>query len=208
MNNNETLSVAELEKKLSKAKEKESQKVWDEYLNETEEYLRSLVGKTFVRHHSSYSFGIFKVKGYIPQYYIDRNGMDGSWSPSRWFELTCSAMINCHVSDQKGRYYRPHVRYIDITFNLIKKKSIKTEPLDYINYDSENYACVPDEIKEFGKLSYKEGKPDYIRDWNNFSVCLREAPPGMWEAAKDLADQNIIATKKFWDIYQPIVRTL
>jgi hypothetical protein len=200
--------VEELEKQLAKAKEKKAQDDWKEYLNHCEIYFKSLIGKAFIRYHSSNSFSLFKVKGFVPQYYINRNGMNGSWHPSRWFQLTCSAMINCTVSDHRGRYYKPHIRYQDMRFNLIKKKDIKTESIDYIDFNENEYARVPDQISEFGKVSYETLTPDFQRELFDFQVYLRDAPPGMWEAAKELADQNIIATKKFWDIYQPIINKL
>jgi hypothetical protein len=201
-------TVQELEDRLILLKKKEQQSYWEKYLNETEEYLKSLVGKTFIKHYSNGGFCMFKVSGYHTQYYIERNGFYGDWSPSRWFELESTAMINCRVADNSGNWFRGGVSYNEMKFKIIRgksKDSVEVSKLDLVDFEKEKYTYLPSEIREFGKLSYEEGEPNFIRDRSNFSVFLREAPEGMWEEAKRIADQNLRETEMFWNKYQPII---
>jgi hypothetical protein len=205
-------TIKELEAKLNLAKTKKQQEDWETYLNETEEYLKSLVGKTFVKHYSNDGFCMFKVSGYHTQYYADRNGFNGQWSPSRWFELESTAMINCRVADSNGNWHRGGISYNEMKFKIVKgkaKDSVEVSKLDLIDFEEEKYTYLPSEIRVFGKLSYESiDKPNFIRDRGNFSVFLREAPKGMWEEAKRIADLNLKETEMFWDTYQPIVNKL
>lgn len=205
---NET--VKDLEAKLTLAKKKEQQEAWEKHLDETETYLKSLVGKTFVKHYSNGGFCIFKVNGYKTSYYIDRDGFYGQWSPSRWFELESTSMINCRVADNSGRWFRGGIQYNNLKFKVIKgksKDSIEVSKLDFIDLEKEK-SYIPKEIRVFGKISYEEGIPNFGRDRNDFSVFLREAPEGMWEEAKRIADQNLVETTKFWDKYESKIRNL
>ena len=205
-------TIKQLEEELANAKKVEQQNEWETYLNETEEYLKSLVGKTFVKHYSNGGFCMFKVSGYKTSYYADRDGFYGQWSPSRWFELESTAMVNCRVADSSRNWFRGGIHYNNLKFKVVKgksKDSIEISKLDLVDFEKEKYSYLPSEIREFGKLSYEsKDKPNFIRDRDNFSTFLREAPEGMWEEAKRIADQNLIDTKKFWDIYEPKVREL
>ena len=205
-------TIKELEAELDSIKKIEQKDNWEKHLNETEDYLKSLIGKTFVKHYSNGGFCIFKVSGYKTSYYMDRDGFYGQWSPSRWFELESTAMINCRVADNTGRWFRGGIQYNNMKFKVIKGKSkdnIEVSKLDLVDFEKERYAQLPSEIREFGKLSYEaKDKPNLIRDINDFSVFLREAPEGMWKEAKKIADQNLIDTKKFWDKYEPKIKEL
>jgi hypothetical protein len=204
-------TVQELEAKLASAKKKEQQEKWETYLNETEEYLKSLVGKTFIRHTSNGGFCMFKVSGYHTQYYIDRDGFYGQWSPSRWFELQSTAMITCRVADNKGHWFRGGISYNEMKFKVVRgksKDSIEISKLDLVDFGKEKYSYLPEEVRVFGKMSYESGEPNFNVERNNFSVFLREAPEGMWEEAKRIADQNLKETELFWNKYQPIVNKL
>jgi hypothetical protein len=203
--------IKQLEAKLAAAKKLQAEQAWEEYLNETEAYLKSLVGKTFMRPYQNGRFILFKVSGYDTKYYIDRNGWNGDWSPSRWFELKSTQSIDCSVKDSSGRYFRPQVKYSNLRFNKITGKSkdkIETSNLDLINYNEEKYSYLPREVKEFGKLSYEKDVPNFREDWGNFNVFLREVPEEMWLTAKKIADENIMKTKKFWDKYESLIRSL
>jgi len=204
-------TVKELEAKLTSAKRKEEQKNWEKYINQTEKYLKSLVGKTFIKHYSNGGFCMFKVSGYYTQYYADRNGFNGQWSPSRWFELESTTMINCRVADNKGHWYRGGISYNEMKFKIVRgkaKDTVEVSKLDLVDFEKEKYTHLPSEIREFGKMSYENGEPNFERDRNSFSVFLREAPKGMWEEAKKIADQNLKETELFWNKYQPVVNKL
>lgn len=201
--------IERLTKKLSDLKKKQEQEEWEKYLNETEEYLKSLIGKTFMRPYQNGRFIMFKVKNYRTSYYIDRSGFNGQWSPSRWFELESSATINCSVKDRDGNYHRPEIKYTNLVFNKVTGKSknrIETSGLDLINHETEKYYYLPTEVREFGKISYEEGVPNFQRDRHDFGVFLREVPEQMWLDAKAIADENIMKTYKFWDKYQKQVQ--
>ena len=211
--NNLTMSksVKELEAELDLAKKKEKQDAWEKYLTKTEDYLKSLIGKTFLRHYSNGGFCMFKVSGYKASYYIDREGFYGQWSPSRWFELESTAMINCRVADNKGNWYKGGISYNDMKFKVLKgksKDSVEISKLDLVDFTKEKYTYLPSEIREFGKISYSYGIPDFEIEKDNYSTFLREAPEGMWEEAKRIADQNLIQTELFWSKYQPIINKL
>lgn len=203
--------VERLKKELAVAEKLQKQEEWEKYIDETEEYLKTLVGKTFMRPYQNGRFILFKVVGYNTQYYADRNGWNGDWSPSRWFELKSTQSINCNVRDSSGRYFRPEVKYTNFQFNKITgkhKDKIETSSLDLIDYNEEKYSYLPTEVREFGKMSYVNNKPNFDIDMHNFSVYLREVPKGMWEEAKKIADENIMKTKIFWDKYEPIINKL
>jgi phenolic acid decarboxylase len=204
-------TVKELEAKLALVRKKEEKDNWEKYLNETENYLKSLVGKTFIKHYSNGGFCMFKVSNYHTQYYADRNGFSGQWFPSRWFELESTAMINCRVADNKGQWFRGGISYNEMKFKVLRgkaKDSVEVSKLDLVDFEKEKYTYLPSEIREFGKMSYENGKPNFERDKSDFSVFLREAPEGMWEEAKRIADQNLKETELFWSKYQPIVNKL
>jgi hypothetical protein len=204
-------TVKELEAKLASLKKKEEQDNWEKYLNETERYLKSLVGKTFLRHYSNGEFYMFKISGYDTKYYIDKNGFNGQWSPSRWFELESTAMINCRVADNKGQWFRGRISYNEMKFKVVRgkaKDTVEVSKLDLVDFEKEKYTHLPSEIREFGKMSYENGEPNFERDKHDFSVCLREVPKGMWEEAKRIADQNLKETEMFWEKYQPVVNKL
>ncbi len=198
-----------MEKELAIAKKLQKQKEWEKYLDECERYLKSIVGKTFMRWYQNGCFILFKVEQYDTKYYVDRNGWNGDWNPSRWFELKSTQSINCRVADDTGKYFRPEVKYSNFKFNIITGKSknqIETMKLDFVDYVDEKYTYLPSEVREFGKLQYDKGIPDHDNAISNFKFLLREAPQGMWEDAKKIADENIMSTKKFWDKYESKVK--
>lgn len=197
--------IKTLELELSKAKKIQQQKDWEKYLDQCESYLKGIVGKTFMKWYQNGCFIIFKVNGYEPKYYADRNGWNGNWHPSRWFELKSTQSINCRVKDSSGKYFRPEVKYSNFKFNVVTGKSknqIETMRLDFVDYETEKYTYLPSEVREFGKLQYYKEIPDFIEELSNFKMFLREAPEGMFEEAKKIADENIMKTKQFWDKYE------
>jgi hypothetical protein len=203
--------IKELEAQLQAAKKEQQKLEWEEYLNTTEKYLKSLIGKTFMRPYQNGRFIMFKVSSYSTQYYIDKDGFYGQFSPFRWFELKSSSSINCNVKDSSGRWFRPEIKYTNLQFNRItgkNKNKVETSGLDLIDYENEKYTSLPEEIRVFGKLSYNEGIPNFKRDINDFSVFLREVPENMWKEAKKIADENIIKTKLFWDKYESIIKQM
>lgn len=120
-------------------------------------------------------------------------------------------MINCSVADHAGHWWRGGISYNEMKFKIIRNKTkdtVEVSKLDLVDLEKEKYTYLPSEIREFGKMSYENGEPNFERDRNDFSVFLREAPKGMWEEAKKIADQNLKDTVLFWDKYQPIVNKL
>ena len=200
--------IKKLELKLAAAKRKKEQEEWEEYLNESKSYLLSLVNKTFMKLHANGRFTMFKVVGFKEQYYIDRNGMDGSWHPSRWFELTCTKSITCSVANDLGDYFRPGIEYQDFKFIKVTGKSknnISLSKIEYVDYLEEKYTYLDTDVRTFGKIAYKENTPLSDRSLSNFRMFLREAPEGMFEEAEKIAKENILKTKEFWKKYQPII---
>lgn len=173
-------------------------------LKQTECYLKSLIGKTFMRPYRNGKFILFKVMGHETVVYLERKN-----SPSRYFRLKFTQFINCSVKDSSGRYFRPGVKYTNLQFNKItgkNKNKVETSDLDLIDYSTERYSYLPSEVSEFGKISYDSGIPNFKNDLSTFSLFLREVPEAMWKDAKKIADENIIKTKLFWDKYEPLIK--
>lgn len=202
-------TVEELTKELELAKKKRSQEEWESHLKQAEEYLNSLVGKTFIKYYSNGGLIMFKVKGFKQQHYLEQ-GMYGQFTPNRWFELIISSYITCRVSDDSGKWFRPEVKYSNFKFLTNRRKpQTLTEVADlrFVDSEKEQYVHAPDEIVVFGKQSHS-GDINLQRDISNFKEFLREAPIGMWEAAVEIANDNIEKTKLFWEKFQPKVREL
>ena len=201
--------IAELEAQLAIEKKKEQLDKWEVYLNKSETYLKSIVGKCYMRPYQNGRFIMFRVKGYKANYYAITNGFNGDWHPSRWFELEVTKSISCSVEDSTGRYFRPEVRYIDFTFTSIrgrKKDKLVLSKIDFINYEEEKYTYLDSEIREFGKLSYESGIPDLDSSLLNFQMGLKECSEEMFNAAVEIAEDNVKKTKEFWETWQPIIK--
>lgn len=195
--------IQKLEEELAALKKVEEKEKWEEYLKRCEEYLKSIVGKTFMKWYFSNSFVIFKVCGYNEQYYMDKNGFYGQWFPSRYFKLTSTKAIFCTIPNKHS--HKPSINYHKLKFNVVtgkNKDTVETTKLNMIDYADAKYSFLPDEVSFFGKIAYDENKPLFDDSLLDFQVGLREAPEGMWEAAKKIADQNIIQTKEFWDEFE------
>lgn len=78
--------IKQLEKQLELAKKDKDRKDWKRYLNQTEAWIKTLVGKSFIKLYSGKSLCIFRVSGYTKKYYTDIAGFYGDWHQSRWFE--------------------------------------------------------------------------------------------------------------------------
>jgi hypothetical protein len=201
--------IAELEAQLALEKKKEQLYKWEEYLNKSEKYLKSIVGKCYMRPYQNGRFTMFKVKGYKPHYYVTTNGFNGDWHPSRWFELEVTKSINCSVEDSTGKYFRPEVKYINFSFIAIKgrkKDNLVLSKIDVVNYEEEKYTRLDSEIREFGKLSYESGVPDFDSSLLNFQMGLKECSEEMLNAAIEIAEDNVRKTKEFWETWQPIIK--
>ena len=99
------MTVSELEKKLELAKKQELKEKWEVYLNKVKRFIDSLKGKTIITWYQNGSFVLCKVIGYKEQYYIEREGFSGQWSPCRWLEIETTSYIDCRVADSKGNWY-------------------------------------------------------------------------------------------------------
>lgn len=65
-------------------------------------------------------------------------------------------------------------------------------------------ATIPETIK-LGYTEYNEYRddPNSSRVIEKFLVSTQIAPEGMWEKAKEIADDNFMKTKLFWEEFNP-----
>lgn len=207
-------TVQEIEKELALAKKLELKLKWEIYLDQVKSFMDKLVGKTIINHYSNGGFNLYKVIGYKEQYYIDRDGWDGQWSPCRWIEIQTSSYITCKVADNKGRWYNHSgVSHPDISsFKAITykgksfPKDMQMSKIEFNEMQVSEDVCstIANSIK-VGFTEYKEytEDPNYDRALQGFTLFSQLAPKGMWERAKEIADEHFMKTKLFWEEFEP-----
>lgn len=207
-------SSQELQKELDIIKRKELKEKWEVYLDRVKKYINNLKGKALISHYRNGGFIIYKVLGYEEHYYATREGFNGTWGPCRWLEIKTSSYINCHVADDKGRWYGGKIDHNNNCGNfkalVYKNKSYPKElEISKIEFNeiSAN-GCSLTSICDIVKIGYTEYEeyredPNYDRALDRFTLFTQLAPEGMWEAAKSIADDNLVKTKNFWEVFEP-----
>lgn len=206
------MNIKELEQQLAEAKKQELKEKWETYLIECKKFLDKINGKTILRWHRNGAFVLFKVNGYKEQYYIDRNGINGSWHPSRWFEVSTSGYLIANVADDRGNYFRPGIDSLGLNFKLISKKK---NVIDISKFRAEegqlSDATCDGDIKDGLKVGYTEYKdnfdePQWDKSLQQFTVFCRIVPNEVLEKAIEIHKEHVIKTKQFWEEWEPIVK--
>jgi len=207
--------VKELEKQLELAKKKELKEKWEIYLDTIKSFIKKLEGKTVISHSSNGHFILYKIIGFEEKYYASREGFNGQWSPCRWIEIKTSSYISCRVADNRGRWYRGGIEHPDIVnFKAIvikgkQKENFKDFEMSKIELNENTLGndCLSTtcNISKIGYTEYKEYKdnPNSSRAMDKFLLFTQLAPTGMWEKAKEIADDNFSKTKSFWEEFEP-----
>jgi hypothetical protein len=142
-------TVEELQKELEKAKKEELFKKWETYLTNLKAELEKLRGKTICAWISNGTFALYQIKDIKEQYYLDREGFHGQWSPKRWIEITTYGYILCSVADDRGKWYNPKIEQYDnyrtFKFKTFSKKD-KTIEVSKVVYHDDEYS--------FGEIEY------------------------------------------------------
>lgn len=207
-------TIEDLEKELEIAKKIELKQKWETYLSQVKSFLDKLIGVTIISHDYNCGFTLFKLLGYEEKYYIDREGWNGNWSPCRWIEIKTSSHITCKVADSSGKWYSNSGIHHSNTYSfksIVYKgkyfpKEMEMSKIYYHIYDNSEkiLATIPETIK-LGYTEYNEYRddPNSSRVIEKFLVSTQIAPEGMWEKAKEIADDNFMKTKLFWEEFNP-----
>lgn len=209
-------TVKQLEKKLADAKKKELKERWEVYLNRVKSFLDKMIGRTVISHYSNGGFILYKIIGYEEQYYGYREGFNGSWSPCRWIEVTTSAYIHCRVADNRGNWFRGMIEHEGLQFKAKVVRGKDKSNLEFSKIElndntlSKEVLSTISKISKIGYTEYKEYRedPNYSRAMDSFLTFTQEAPEGMWEAAKQIADDNLKKTMEFWKVFEPKCQNL
>ncbi len=202
-------TISQLEKELVIAKSKELKKKWDEYFEKVKKFVIGLEGKTLMSHYRNGSFILYKVLGYEEHSHA---------GPKKWIEIHTSGYINCSVADDKGRWFRGLIEHqSSIYFKAMVYKNNtfpKILEMSKIEWNDHKVSdCCLVTTSETVKIGYDEVKqdtqdPSYDRAIDRLLSSTQIAPEGMWEAAKAIADDNLLKTKDFWREFEPKCKNL
>jgi len=206
-------TVAALEKELEDIKKKELKEKWEVYLDKVKSFITRLEGKTVISHYCNGGFILYKVLGYEEKYYIDRDGWSGQWSPCRWLEIKTTSYVECRVADDRGRWFGGKIEHsggYSFKAAVYKGKSfpkdLEMSKIDFKNLKvTESGLSTINDVVKIGYTEYTEYRqdPNYERAMERFLLFTQLAPEGMWEKAKEIADDNFTKTKSFWEEFEP-----
>lgn len=202
-------TIKELEKELSIAKGKHLKAKWDVYFERIKKFVMGLEGKTLMSHYRNGSFILYKVLGYEEHSHV---------GPKKWIEIHTTGYIDCNVADNRGNWFRGHIEHqgsLQFKAKVYKNKTFpKILEMAKIEWnDHEVSDCCLVTTSETVKIGYDEAKqdtedPSYDRALDRLLSFTQIAPEGMWEAAKAVADDNLLKTKAFWDEFEPKCKEL
>lgn len=198
-------TISQLEKELALAKSKQLKKKWDEYFEKIKKFVISLEGKTLMSHYRNGSFILYKVLGF--EEHVHGGG------PQKWIEIHTTGYIDCHVADDRGRWYGGKIEHqgaLQFKAMVYKNKQFpKILEMAKIEWNDHSVAdCCLVTTSETVKVGYNEIEqdtedPSYTRALDTLLSFTQIAPEGMWEAAKAIADDNLLKTKEFWREFEP-----
>ena len=210
-------TVQELEKQLQEAKRKELYENWEAYLDKSKAFLQTLVNRTFIRHYRNNCFVMFKVTGFKEQYYGNVEGMDGSWTPRRWLELTTSGYMNvCEPSYYLGGSietmgYGTH-EFVKVNTKGYKKGTVEISKIEFVNREvgKSGLADINNVVrfgfKEYEEKEYKD-RPEYDRAMTDFTMFAHEVPVQLYDEAKAIRDEMVQKTVDYWEKHKTTINT-
>lgn len=192
--------IKELEKKLEEAKRRESKDAWDKWEKEGEDFLESIKGKCFGYTNSQRYMMLFKVIDYKKQ---------GVWGGfAKYFKIESEGYFAVHETTTKVSCKAGETPYG--TFAVITKKKDKTiyPELHYKPQNLSESCCVSENrITILGSYDKNEKQYEHLKHSfpqrsikdEFFNSRIYKVPVEVYNEAKELAMENAIRTKEFWE---------
>lgn len=211
--------IKALEKELADKKRAALYEKWENYLTKLKAQLELLKGKTILAWSQNGVFTMFQVSNIKEQYYIDREGFNGQWSPKRWLEIETDGHFLCRVADDKGRWFHPGVQQVGSyhSFRVATKtksrdKTMATIDISKMVFHEESLNdSVSAELASIYKVGFTEYKeysedPSYTRALDFLTMFAHVVPNELYDAAKAIHERHLQDTINFWKQFEPAVK--